>query len=193
MSDNIEKIKKYVKDITLSESSGHDWWHILRVYNNAILINKEEHADQELIEMIALLHDLYDGKFYNGDASKEIMSTLKKLEIYDTLSKEKIENITYSCENISYSKNINEKKELSKEGMIVQDADRLDAIGAIGIARVFAYGGKVKRNIYNPEQEIIDINNNENNVSNNSTMFEQVRNDIKELYLNKCLIISSFV
>ncbi len=157
MTDNIEKIKKYVKEITLVEESGHDWWHILRVYNNAMLINKEEQANQGIIEIIALLHDLYDSKFYTGNVSEKIISTLKELEIYDTLSDEEIKNITYSCENMSYSKNIAEKKELSKKGMIVQDADRLDSIGAIGIARVFEYGGKVKRNIYNPEQERIEI------------------------------------
>lgn len=157
MKESIEKIKKYVKDITLGEESGHDWWHIQRVYNNALLINIEEQANQSLVEIIALLHDLYDSKFYTGNIGEKIISTLKELKVYDSLSEEEIENITYSCENLSYSKNIEEKKKLSIEGMIVQDADRLDSIGAIGIARVFAYGGKVKRNIYNPECQIIQI------------------------------------
>lgn len=157
MEDKIEKIKKYVKEITLIEESGHDWWHIHRVYNNALLINEEEKANEFIVITIALLHDLYDSKFYTGNIGEKIIDTLKELEIYDCLSKDEIENITYSCENLSYSKNIEEKKKLSKEGMIVQDADRLDAIGAIGIARTFAYGGKVKRSIYNPESKKIEI------------------------------------
>ena len=161
MQDKIETIKKYVKETTLTEESGHDWWHIYRVYNNALLINKEEKANEFLVIVIALLHDLYDSKFYTGNIGEKIIDTLKELDIYKSLSKEEIENITYSCENLSYSKNIVEKKKLSKEGMIVQDADRLDAIGAIGIARTFAYGGKVKRNIYNPENEILEINTEE--------------------------------
>lgn len=158
MNENVEKLKKYVKEITLLEESGHDWWHIQRVYNNAILINKEEKANGYLVEIISLLHDLYDSKFFTGDIKPKIKDTLMKNGIYDSLSKEDIENIIYSCENLSFSKNIQEKKKLSKEGLIVQDADRLDAIGAIGIARTFAYGGKVKRSIYNPEIEIIEIN-----------------------------------
>ena len=157
MKEHIEKLKKYVKEITISEESGHDWWHIQRVYNNALNINKEEQAKEYLIEIIALLHDLYDSKFYTGNVSNKIIQTLKEINIYELLTKDDIENITYSCENLSYSKNIDNKKSLSKEGMIVQDADRLDSIGAIGIARVFAYGGKVKRNIYNPGQERIEI------------------------------------
>ncbi len=157
MKEQIEKLKKYVKEKTISEESGHDWWHIQRVYKNALNINEKEQANEYLIEIIALLHDLYDTKFYTGNISNQIKYTLKELDMYKSLSKEDIENIAYSCENLSYSKNINNKKSLSKEGMIVQDADRLDSIGAIGIARVFAYGGKVKRNIYNPEQERIEI------------------------------------
>lgn len=158
MNEVIEKIKKYVKETTILEESGHDWWHIQRVYNNALQINKDEHGKQEVIEIIALMHDLYDGKFCDENITKNIITTLKKLEVYDVLSEDDVENITYSCENISYSKNIECKKHLSKEGLIVQDADRLDSIGAIGIARVFAYGGKIKRNIYNPELQRGEIN-----------------------------------
>jgi len=162
MEENIEKIKKYVKETTFIEESGHDWWHILRVYNNALLINKEAQGNKYLVEIIALFHDLYDSKFFTGNVEEKIIEKLKELDVYDSLSTEDVKNITYSCENLSFSKNIKEKKKLSLEGMIVQDADRLDAIGAIGIARTFAYGGKVKRSIYNPEDKIADINTEEN-------------------------------
>lgn len=158
MEENIERIKKYVKEITLLEESGHDWWHIYRVYNNSLLINKEEKANKFLVEIISLFHDLYDSKFFDGNIEEKIINTLKELKVYDSLTEEEIKNITYSCENLSFSKNIEGKKELSLEGKIVQDADRLDAIGAIGIARTFAYGGKIKRSIYNPDNQIVEIN-----------------------------------
>lgn len=158
MQENIiEKVEKYVKEKTLGEETGHDWWHIQRVNNNAVLINKVENGNELLVRIIALFHDLYDSKFYQGNVEKKLIETLKTVGIYHLLSENDIYNITYSCENLSYSKNIDEKKNLSIEGMIVQDADRLDALGAIGIARTFAYGGKVKRSIYNPEAKLVEI------------------------------------
>ena len=147
----INKIQRFVKEQTIAEESGHDWWHINRVYNNALLINRGEKADELIISTIALFHDLYDYKVFNGNQRDKLIETFKKLSIYDKFSNESLENILFSCENMSYSKNIENKIQLSKEGKIVQDADRLDAIGAIGIARTFAYGGKAKRPIYNPE------------------------------------------
>lgn len=150
-SEIIIKIKKYVKNICQNDSTGHDWWHIQRVYNNAMLINKEENADEFIIALTALMHDLYDYKFYKGDSTKALKDTLKKLEVYDDISQNDIENIVYNCANLGFSSNFVEKKELSLEGKIVQDADRLDALGAIGIARTFCYGGKVGRLMYDPE------------------------------------------
>ena len=150
-SEIIIKIKKYVKNICQNDSRGHDWWHIQRVYNNAMLINKEENADEFIIALTALMHDLYDYKFYKGDSTKALKDTLKKLEVYDDISQNDIENIVYNCANLGFSSNFVEKKELSLEGKIVQDADRLDALGAIGIARTFCYGGKVGRLMYDPE------------------------------------------
>lgn len=150
----ISVVKKYVKDKCYKESTGHDWWHIQRVYNNAMLINKKEEADEFIITIIVLMHDLYDHKFYNGNIEEKLEETLKELHIYDYISKNDIENIIYSCVNIGFSANISKQKELSVEGKIAQDADRLDAIGAIGIARTFAYGGKKGNPIY-------DSNNNE--------------------------------
>lgn len=153
----IKKIKDYVKEMTVNESSGHDWWHINRVYNNALLINKGENANEYIISVIALFHDLYDYKFFKGDQKQKLLDTFYELDIYHEFTPEDINNIIYSCENMGYSKNIEQKIKLSKEGTIVQDADRLDAIGAIGIARTFAYGGKAKRPIYNPELQRTEI------------------------------------
>lgn len=150
----ISVVKKYVKDKCYNDSTGHDWWHIQRVYNNAMLINKKENADEFIITIIVLMHDLYDHKFYDGNIEEKLEETLKKLQIYNYISKNDIENIIYSCANLGFSANITEQKELSIEGKVAQDADRLDAIGAIGIARTFAYGGKKGNPIY-------DSNNNE--------------------------------
>lgn len=155
--DIIEKTKNYVKNICSNDSTGHDWWHIKRVYNTAMLINKEEEADEFVITMIVLLHDLYDHKFYQGDIKEALNGTLKKLDIIEYISEEDISNIVESCVNLGFSSNMAEKKELSREGKITQDADRLDASGAVGIARAFAYGGKKGQLIYDPNNnETVD-------------------------------------
>lgn len=153
----INVIKKYVKSICENDSTGHDWWHIQRVYNNAMQINKKENANEFLITIIVLMHDLYDHKFYNGDVKEALEDTLQKLDVYNYISKEDTENIIHSCINLGFSSNITDIKELSIEGKIVQDADRLDGIGAIGVARTFAYGGKKGKLIYNPDDnELVD-------------------------------------
>ena len=153
----INVIKKYAKGVCENDSTGHDWWHIQRVYNNAMKINRKENANEFLITIIVLMHDLYDHKFYNGDVKEALEDTLQKLDVYNYISKENIENIIHSCINLGFSSNITDVKELSIEGKIAQDADRLDGIGAIGIARTFAYGGSIKREIYNPDMGIVDI------------------------------------
>ena len=144
----ISVVKEYVKNECYNDSTGHDWWHIQRVYKNAMLINKKEDADEFIITIVVLMHDLYDHKFYNGNIEEKLEETLKELDIYNYISRKDIENIIYSCANLGFSANIVEPKELSIEGKISQDADRLDAIGAIGIARTFAYGGKKGNPIY---------------------------------------------
>lgn len=152
----ISKVENDVKNRCEKDCTGHDWWHIWRVYQNAMLINKEEKADEFVITMIALLHDLYDHKFFAGNAEEKLIQHLKDLNVYDSMDKRDIENIVYSCANLGFSSNLVEKKELSLEGKIVQDADRLDGIGAIGIARVFTYGGKKGRMMYDPnDKEVI--------------------------------------
>lgn len=124
----LNKIKRYVQEVCKNNSTGHDWWHIQRVYHNAMVINKKEQANEFVLTVIVLMHDLYDHKFYEGNIEKKIVETLKQLKVYEYLSKNDIQNIIYSCANLGFSSNISEKKELSKEGKIAQDADRLDAI-----------------------------------------------------------------
>ncbi len=150
----INKVENYVKKACEKDEAGHDWWHIKRVCRNSMLINQQEKADEFLVTMIALLHDLYDHKFYEGNAEEKLIQTLQDLNVYNHMAKEDIENILYSCVNLGFSVNFSGQKELSQEGKIVQDADRLDGIGAIGIARVFTYGGKKGHLIYNPNDQI---------------------------------------
>lgn len=147
----IEKTVIFVKSKLEGEGSGHDWWHILRVYNNALdIAEKEKDCDIFVIELAALLHDIADWKFHDGNLDKgsEISETfLTELNV----PKETTAHISEIIKNISF-KGANVKNTITtKEGMIVQDADRLDAIGAIGIGRAFAYGGFMKREMYNPD------------------------------------------
>ena len=112
----ISIIKKYVHEVCKNDSTGHDWYHIERVYNNAMLINKKEQANEFILKIIVLMHDLYDHKFFNGNIAEKLKETLKQLKIYEYFSKEDIQNIVYSCENLGFSSNILEKRELSHEG-----------------------------------------------------------------------------
>lgn len=146
----INKIKQYVQEKSDSMGPTHDWYHIQRVYNNAMLINKEENANEFILTIIVLMHDIYDHKFYNGNIEEKLIETLKELQVYEYLSKEEIENIAYSCANLGFSSNMVEKKKLSKEGQIAQDADRLDGMGAMGIARTFTYVGEKGKPMHIP-------------------------------------------
>ena len=171
MKENINSLKQYVKAYTKGETTGHDWWHIERVYNNAISIAIEEkNCKKYLVEIISLMHDLCDHKFFKGNIEEEIKRILILSNLYKNLEKNEIANIIDSCKNLGFSSNIECKKKLSIEGQIVQDADRLDSIGAIGIARTFTYGGAIKRSIYNPDIGIIEIHNQEeyNNLKRHS-------------------------
>jgi len=146
----LENTKNFVKKQLENAESGHNWFHIERVYKNALLIAKEETCNLEVIQLAALLHDIADSKFHDGDES------IGPKTARDFLSKENVSEATIShvvaiIENISFKGGNFEKNFSSKELEIVQDADRLDAIGAIGIARTFNYGGFKNREIYNPE------------------------------------------
>lgn len=143
----IKKTAEYVRGKMLEEASGHDWWHVYRVWNLSKKIAKEEKDTNMLVvELAALLHDLEDWKFNDN---KNFILTKKYLNNLE-INKENVESTLEIVKNISFKGAGVKNKIKTKEGKIVQDADRLDAIGAIGIARVFAYGGLANREIHNP-------------------------------------------
>lgn len=152
-SEILERTKNFVYDACKVEGTGHDFWHIQRVYQNAMKINEEERKDSFLISMTAYLHDLYDHKFCKDNPQQKLENLLELLDEQNELKSEEKKNIIDSCLNLGYSANILEKKNLSEEGKIVQDADRLDALGAIAIARTFVYSGATARPIYDPTLE----------------------------------------
>ncbi|OQY42489.1 MAG: phosphohydrolase [Fusobacteriia bacterium 4572_74] len=157
----IKKTKEFVKKKLEGEGSGHDWWHIVRVYNNALDIAKQEkkldllkdeiNINIFVVELGALLHDIADHKFgYSDQDRKNIISDFL-LEL--GVENETIDHVVYIANNISFKGGKNKHKMETIEGEIVQDADRLDAIGAIGIGRTFAYGGYKKRVMYDPDSK----------------------------------------
>src|SRR5258708_5481792 len=149
-SEIIIQTEAYVKSKMAKDYSGHDWFHIKRVVTMAkVLAKHEEHVDLFIVELAALLHDIGDWKFHKGDSSvgeKKAREWLTPFEIPETI----IDEVCFIVAHISYKGGTNTVKMRTVEGKIVQDADRLDAMGAIGIARTFAYGGFKGREIYNP-------------------------------------------
>lgn len=151
----ITKTADMIKAKFLNEGSGHDWWHIWRVWQVAKKIAVEEHAELFIVELGALLHDIADWKENDGDASvggKVAREWLEKLNV-DSKSVNRIVEIV---DNVSFKGAGVSDKMNNLEGKIVQDADRLDAMGAIGIGRVFAYGGSRGRGMYDPDSAAKD-------------------------------------
>lgn len=146
----INQIAKEIKEQFIHEASGHDWWHIYRVWNLSKKIAKIEGGNLNTIEAGALLHDIADWKFHNGD---EDIGPKRAAEILFRYKADKsmIEAVQTIIKEISFKGSGVDTPMSSLEGAIVQDADRLDAIGAIGIARTFAYGGVKGQVIYQPE------------------------------------------
>ena len=143
----------FVKETLEGAEGGHDWFHIERVYKNALLIAKEEKVDLFIVQLGALLHDIADAKFYDGDES---IGPKKAQEFL--LSQQVEEEVIAHIENIilfiSYKSSFDPSKSFSSPELnVIQDADRLDAIGAIGIARCFNYGGFKNRALYDPKIE----------------------------------------
>lgn len=147
--EKLEKLKEEIKERLILESSGHDWYHTFRVFKNSLKIAamENEEVDELILAAAALLHDIADHKFgYSDEDRDRIIEELLKKYGFDSKF---IADVCRIVNNISFSKgNIPEKK----EGKIIQDADRLDALGAIGIARTFAYGGHKGRAMYMPEE-----------------------------------------
>lgn len=148
--DAVKKTERYVKETLSGNESSHDKWHVHRVWKNAIHIGKSEGADMLVVELAALLHDISDWKLHHGNGSVGPEMARKWLQSIGT-NEQMIGHVCSIISDMSFKGTGNEKKMKTKEGMVVQDADRLDAIGAIGIARAFAYGGHVGRPIYDPE------------------------------------------
>jgi uncharacterized protein len=146
----IQNTIEFVKATLDGAEGGHDWFHIERVFRNTLLIGKEENADPFVISLGALLHDIADAKFHNGDESigpKKARTFLESQEVDDEIIVH-IENI---IKYISFKSSLNDNTKFqSLELDVIQDADRLDAIGAIGIARCFNYGGFKNRPLYDP-------------------------------------------
>lgn len=149
----VEKTSVYVKEKMLHESTGHDWWHVLRVWTMAVrLAQSYPEANQSHIELAALLHDLGDYKVTGSSEAEEgiLRSAMDELGFESLLA----EDVLSIIDKVSYSKNVGLKQELSIEAQITQDADRLDSLGAIGIARVFATSAKAGRSLYDPTQSV---------------------------------------
>lgn len=149
MDNLIDKTIIYVKETLSGAEVGHDWSHIERVYRMALRINQVERGDQLVVSLAALLHDIADSKFYDGDENVGPQRAKTFMES-NGVSPEVITKVVHIIENISYKNEYGEVTYHSKELDIVQDADRLDAIGAIGIARTFNYGGFKNRPLYDP-------------------------------------------
>lgn len=146
----IDKVKEFVKQEMLKGDSGHDWSHVLRVNNTAKKIAKKENANLFIVELSALFHDIADSKFTNGDetvAPKKVKEFLGSLKV----DAEIIEKVNYIVDHVSFKKE--QPIEKSIELKVVQDADRLDAMGAIGVARAFSYGAYKNRLMYDPKEK----------------------------------------
>jgi len=154
----INKTIDFVKETLAGAEGGHDWWHIYRVWKNAQHIGKEEGSvDMLVVELGALLHDIADSKFHDGDEEigpKTAHDFLNSL----SLSEDVVSHVENIVRHVSYSKSIEGKTWTSPELSVVQDADKLDALGAIGVARVFNYGGHKGRPLFDPNVQPIQIN-----------------------------------
>lgn len=143
---DINCIIEHIRLLYANDSSGHDYWHSLRVYKNSLIIAREYKCDKEIVSLVALLHDVDDVKLFDTLD----FANARSIMIKGGVKQETINRVVSIVGEISYrGKDTVTPKTI--EGKIVQDADRLDALGAIGIARAFAYGGSRGREIYNPE------------------------------------------
>lgn len=167
----IEATKSFVKETLKNAEGGHDWFHTERVYNNALLISKSEAVDVFVVQLGALLHDIADSKFHEGDETvgpKMAREFLFKHNVDSTI----IEQVVHIIKHMSFKNSLDGKSGFtSKELEVIQDADRLDAIGAIGIARCFNYGGFKNRPLYDPSiQPILNISKEEYKSSTSPTI-----------------------
>ncbi|HEY1007641.1 MAG TPA: HD domain-containing protein [Sphingobacteriaceae bacterium] len=149
MHDLIAKTAAYVREALNGAEAGHDWWHIQRVWNNARAIGGGEQVDMLVVELAALLHDIADSKFHGGDEEAGPRKAEEFL-VSAGAAPELILHVVQIIRNMSFKASLGTVVFHSPELGVVQDADRLDAIGAIGIARAFTYGGFKNRELYDP-------------------------------------------
>lgn len=149
LTKQIHQIEKAVREKFLRDSSGHDWWHIYRVKKLALFIAQKENADVKYVEVLALLHESADHKLVQNEQKSlnELSAFLRDIGLDD----KHIASLMREIPEISYRGAGVPDTPQRLECNIVRDADRLDAIGAIGIARTFAYGGKYQRLLYHPD------------------------------------------
>lgn len=146
----IDRTADFVRGRMECDSSGHDWWHVWRVWQNSLFISRNENADRFVTELAALLHDIADWKFHDGDESagpKAARAWFSEQDVDESV----IEHVCTIIATVSFKGAGVETPMQTLEGKIVQDADRLEAIGAIGIARCFAFGGAKGRLMHDPE------------------------------------------
>jgi uncharacterized protein len=148
----INKTCQFIEEKLAGDGSGHDWWHIYRVWNLAKNIAEQEGANSLIVELSALLHDIADWKFHDGDDTKGPQMAEQFLS-ENKVAREVIDPVVEIVASISYKGAGVATPMKTLEGEVVQDADRLDAIGAMGIARTFAYGGHKNRLMYHPDEK----------------------------------------
>lgn len=150
-NDLVAKTETFVRQKLAEDTSAHDWWHVMRVRNLAMRIAEHEKgADLLVVELAALLHDIADWKFTGGDTSVGPRLTREWLESQQ-VAQTIIDQVAYIVEHISFRGGTNKHIMQTLEGKIVQDADRIDGMGALGIARTFTFGGARKREMYDPD------------------------------------------
>lgn len=152
MKNLINNTVEFVKEKLEGAEAGHDWFHIERVWKLSKKIAETEECNQEVVELAALLHDIADPKFHNGDETIALQVSRDFLESQDA-SEELIEQVLFIIKNISFKNRGEVSEDLPIELKIVQDADRIDAIGAIGIGRTFNFGGYKNNLMYDPNIE----------------------------------------
>lgn len=170
MKSTIENTVEFVKEKLEGAEAGHDWFHIERVWKLAKKIGETENCDQDVVELSALLHDIADPKFHNGDETIAPKISREFLESQN-VPNETIEKVLFVIENISFKNRGNAPVNPPLELQIVQDADRIDAIGAIGIARTFNFGGFKNNPMYDPAvQPSLNMSKEEYKKSNGTTI-----------------------
>lgn len=152
MKNIIDNTVEFVKQKLEGAEAGHDWFHIERVWKLSKKIAEDEECNHDVVELSALLHDIADPKFHNGDETLALKVSREFLESQDT-PEDVIEKVLFVIKNISFKNRSEVPQNLPIELKIVQDADRIDAIGAIGVARTFNFGGFKNNLMYHPDMK----------------------------------------